>query len=146
MTSTLVWITLSALALIHVISLRISVRLVGRGAENAWDNALGHLVVTGLLAVPVRWLWQAELWPAFVLVPPALAFILVVTVRFIYQVSTRRAVALSAVHFALSSFLITSTALITGAIAAYVMYGRIISDPLLLVRIVFRLIGIEPPF
>ncbi len=136
---------LVVVAAIHVLTLRLSVRLVARTADNAWDNALGYLVVTGLLWYPLSWAYQGGWWWLLAL-PPLFACVLVAALSAIYQVSARRAAALGLVHAALASVVTTAVAVSAGAVAAYVIYGKIIADPRILLRLVLRLIGIEPPF
>jgi ABC-type spermidine/putrescine transport system permease subunit II len=70
----------------------------------------------------------------------------VITLRIFYELSLGRAMLLGIVHSMLTGLISTVLALIAGAIAAYVIYGKIISDPLILLRLILRLIGIEPPF
>lgn len=140
------WMALGITALVHVSTLRLSVRALGKGADNAWDNAFGYLLVTLLLSWPIRWIWASHSWVLIALIPPLCAVILTVALRLIYEVGTWRAIGIGLLHLVLTGLLLGTLTLIAGVIAAYIMYGRIISDPLMLIRIILRLIGIEPPF
>ena len=146
MLSTALWVALAVAAMVHMLATKASVRLVGKGAENAWDNAFGYLVMTGLLWYPVKWTWGLDSWWPLLFIPPLCTAVLLWALKAIYQVSTKRAVIIGAVHLAITSVVGTLLTLVTGFVAAWIIYGRIVSDPLILVRIVLRLIGIDPWF
>lgn len=143
--TTAFWIAATTVAVLWILLLRVSVRVLGKSLDNGWDNAIGYAIATGLLAIPVHWMvgtrsWLVLLVPLVVLVGQTLAL------RVIYEIHTAKAVLLGAFHFAVTSLVVGGLTIIAGAVAAYVLYGKIISDPLWLVMLVLRLIGIELPF
>lgn len=143
--TTAFWMAITAVALIWLLLLRLCVRVVGKNLDNGWDNALGYAVATGLMAIPVQWLVGTRSW-AILLIPMVMWVGQTVALRVIYEIRTWRAVLLGALHFCITSFVVGVMTVLTGAIAAYLLYGKIISDPLWLVMLVLRLIGIELPF
>lgn len=146
MINLILWLALATAGLIHVLVTRATVWMIGKGADNAWDNALGYLVVTCALSWPIRWVWETPSWLLIALLPALSAVALVSAVRLIYQVGAGRASAIAAIQLTVTSGALALLTLVVGIVAAYIMYGRIISDPVRLLRIVLRLIGIEPPF
>lgn len=146
MLTVLLWLAYLLAGVIHMSATKVSVRALGKGADNAWDNAFGYLVAAYLLTWPARWLWESQSWWLAALILPLFALASVFVLKVIYELSTRRAVAIGALHTALTSMMLSAASLVVGFIAAYIMYGKIVSDPLMLIRLVFKLIGITPPF
>lgn len=146
MLTALIWIFGALACGAHMVATRAAVWLVGKGADNAWDNALGYLAVTTLAFWPARWAWSNGNWVLLAAIPLAAMVVHLVAIELIYEVGRKRAAVIGLVQLAVSSLLVGACALGIGVVAAYIMYGRIVSDPLLLLRIVLRLIGIEPPF
>lgn len=140
------WTTLVLAALLHVVLCRVTVRTVGKGADNGLDNAVSYLGATVILWWPIKWVWATHSWLLVALLPVAIGVALVLSLQLIYEVGRKRALIIAGVHTAVTSAVLGALSLVAGAIAAYVMYGRIISDPRILLRIVLRLIGIDPPF
>lgn len=140
------WITFILVTLVWVLMLRGTVRVLGGGRlDNGWDNALAFGLVTALLAIPVRWMFQADSWLLTLLIPPFVWVSQTIALKVIYEVKPLLAVAIGIVHGLVSSFVVGTMTLTAGFIAAYIMYGKIISDPMFLVRLILRLIGIELP-
>ncbi len=140
--STAAALTVTFLAVVWSLTLRGSVRLVAPKAENAWDNALAYTLVSAALLWVLRWLMMEAVWWSIPVAPLLLVAVPVWTLRVVYQIPTRRAAALAAVQFGLASTIIFSTLFTVAFIAAYLTYGRIISDPWMLVRLLLRLIGL----
>lgn len=142
----LYWLFLGLAAAAHLVATRVSVSVLARKSDNAWDNAFGYLLVAIGLTWPVRWLWSSQSLLLIALIPPLVGAVSVGALRVIYEVKMGRAAALAACQLALATVAVLVVALCVGIVAAYIIYGRIISDPLFLIRVVLRLIGIEPPF
>jgi hypothetical protein len=143
--TTAAWITLTLVSLVSVLLMRGTVRAFGQGADNGWDNAIGYVVVTGLLYFGIAWLAQtsfllAALAPLFAWIGQTL------TIRFIYEVRTARAWLLGIFHAFATTVVVGAMGLAVAFVAAYVLYGKIISDPMYLLRLLLRLIGIDLPF
>jgi hypothetical protein len=136
-------VTLLVVAMVWTLTLRASVRLAGRGADNGWDNALAYLLATAALLYAARWA-GGELgrwwWAA---APVVVGLGQLFALRAIYQVRTLRAGLLAVLHGVFAGTLLTALALVAGAIAAYILYGKIISDPWFLIRLLLRLIGLD---
>ncbi|MCK6544990.1 hypothetical protein L6R52_03925 [Myxococcota bacterium] len=143
--TTAAWIAFAIVAILSTLLLRLSVRVVAKGADNGWDNALAYGVVTLLLAFPVGWLIGAG-WIGALFAPLVVWIVQTVALRLIYEVPPLRAWALGVVHALLTTITVTSLTITAGLVAAYILYGKIISDPMFLIRLILRLIGIELPF
>ncbi len=144
--STALWLAAVLVALVFVLSLRLSVRLVARNADNGWDNALGYALFTFMLGFPIRWaLGTHSLW-LIAFLPLAAWLAQTWALRFIYQLGTGRAWLLGALHGLFAAVSISALTLTAGAIAAYVLYGKIVADPMWLVRVILDLLGIQLPF
>lgn len=140
------WITFGLITLVWVLMLRGTVRLVGAGKiDNGWDNALAYALVTGLLAIPVRWMFTTDSWILTLLIPPFVWAAQTMALKVIYEVRALFALLIGILHAMAASFVVGTMTLTAGLIAAYIMYGKIISDPMFLVRLILRLIGIELP-
>jgi hypothetical protein len=138
------WITFFVVALVWVLMLKMTVRVVGGGRlDNGWDNALAYTMVTALLAIPVSWMFGS--WFLAVLIPPFVWLAQTIAIKVIYEVKPLLAWTIGLVHAVLASFVVGTVTLTAGFVAAYIMYGKIISDPMFLVRLILRLIGIELP-
>lgn len=135
----------AVVALVWTLTLRLSVRLLARKADNGWDNAVGYGVVTLLLGLPLRWLFGTHSLVLIALSPLLIWGAQVVALKWIYEVSALHAWLLGLVHGLISTFVIGTLTVAAGAVAAYVLYGRIVADPMILVRLILRLIGIELP-
>lgn len=140
------WTTAAIVAITWTLCLRLSVRLVAKGADNGWDNAIGYGVASLLLWVPLKWMFDGHHWALMTLFPGLLWLGQTVALRWIYELKTLRAWLLGLVHALIASLVIGTMTMTAGAIAAYLLYGRIVSDPLWLIGIILRLIGIELPF
>ena len=141
------WLTLGIAALIQVLTMRLTIRLVGRGAENAWDNAIAYVLVTGAaLYWPCRWMFESDSFLLTLLAPGLCALVQVAALRTLYQVRTLHAGLIGVLHTTMSSAITAGTAFTAGVVAAYGLYGKIISDPVAALKILLRLIGIELPF
>lgn len=146
MLTTLAWILAVVASLIHLGSTRVAVRLLGRGADNAWDNALGYLAVSVLSFWPTKWAIGSRSLLLVAALPLVLSLLHLFALQVIYEVKKGRALAIGCAQAALSGALTTLAAFGIGVAAAYIVYGRIVSDPLVLLRLVLRLIGIDPWF
>ena len=141
---TTVWIASAVAALIWLLTLRISVRLMGKELDNGWDNALGYGIVTALvLSAALSMLGTGWL---VVFAPILLWATQTGALAFIYEIRLLKAVLLGILHTALFSAAAGATAIVAGAIAIYLLYGKIVSDPLVILRILLRWLGIDWPF
>jgi hypothetical protein len=140
------WITALLVALISTVMLKLSVRVMAKGADNGWDNAISYGVVTLLLAIPVSWMLRSGSWFLFGLTPLFVWAVQTWALRVIYEIKLLRAWLLGLVHATVVSTIVTGLALVVAVIACYILYGKIISDPMFLIRLILRLIGIELPF
>ena len=140
----LLWIVAGAAALIWLTTLRISVRLMSRDLDNGWDNAIGYGIVTALVMSAALSLlgfgWLALFGPLILVIAQTGAL------AFIYEVRPVKAFLLGVLHTALFSAATAATTIIGGGIAIYLLYGKIVSDPLVILRILLRWLGIEWPF
>ena len=140
------WITFAVVTLVWVLMLKGTVRLLGRGRiDNGWDNALAYAMVTALLAIPVRWMLGSDSWILMSLVPIFVWIAQTIAIKVIYEVKPLLAWSIGMVHAVFSSFVVGTLTLTAGFVAAYILYGKIISDPMFLVRLILRLIGIDLP-
>ena len=140
------WLTLFILTAIEVLTLKVCVRFLARDAENHWDNAFAYALLTGVTIYwPVRWMVAADAWLLTLLVPVLLFTVQVVGLKTLYQINAARAWLLGAAQTALAGFVTGSIAFVSGVIAIYVLYGKIVADPLQALRTLLRLIGIEWP-
>ena len=140
------WITFAVVALVWTLMLKGTVRLLGGGRlDNGWDNALAYGLVTALLAIPVRWMFKSDSWLLTMMIPAFVWIAQTIAIKVIYEVKPLLAWGIGIVHATLASFVVGTMTLTAGFIAAYIMYGKIISDPMFLVRLILRLIGIELP-
>ena len=140
------WIVAGVVALISLLTLKGSVRLVAKTADNGWDNALSYVVFTALLTIPLRWIAGTGSW-ILIGLAPVLAFTAqTIALKTIYELPPMRAWLLGMAHTLFTSVIVGSITFAAGAIAAYIWYGRIIADPLIIVRLVLKWLGIELPF
>lgn len=140
------WIAVAIVGLISTVLLRITVRVVAKTSDNAWDNALAYGIATVLLGWPIAKLIATGNPILWATVPLVLWLGQTIALRAIYEVKTGRAMVIGLVHSALLGLTVSALALGIAAVAAYILYGKIISDPMFLVRLLFRLIGIPFPF
>jgi hypothetical protein len=134
---------LATLALVWMLVLRFTVRVLQPTGENGGDDALAHTLFMGAMYWPVRWLLQQDPWLATLGIPVLIALAHTNSVRVIYRTDWRRSLAISSLHAALTTLMVGGLAVTTAIVAAYIMYGRIVRDPMLLIRALLRLIGIE---
>jgi hypothetical protein len=139
------WIAFGLTAVISTLLLKLTVRVVAKDADNGWDNAFAYGVVTLLMAIPVSWMLQSGSWLLFGLVPLFVWAGQTIALRVIYEVKTLRAWVIGFVHATLTSTAVMTLALATAVVAAYILYGKIISDPWFLIRLILRLIGFDLP-
>ncbi len=140
------WVTFGLIGVIQALLLKAMVPLLARSAENAWDNAAAYAIVSGLLVYfPVRWMVAADGWTLTVLAFAVLWAGQTAALKVLYEVQTLRAWLLGVTHAAVASVVVSAGTMVAGVVAAYVIYGKIISDPMRLVRIIFELIGIPLP-
>lgn len=140
------WTTAAIVAITWTLCLRLSVRLTAKGADNGWDNAIGYGVATLMLWVPLKWMFDGHHWALMSIFPALLWAGQTFALRWIYELKLLRAWLLGLVHAVIASVVIGTMTMAAGAVAAYLLYGRIVSDPLWLIGIILRLIGIELPF
>ena len=141
---TTVWIVTAAAALIWLVTLRASVRLMGKELDNGWDNAIGYAIVSVLVfSAAVSLLGMG--WLA-VLSPFVVWFSQVGALAFIYEIRPLKAFLLGTLHTALFSATAAATTIVAGAVAIYLLYGKIVADPLVILRIILRWLGIDWPF
>ncbi len=139
-----VWIIAIVAAGIWLLTLRASVRLVSRELDNGWDNALGYGVVSALVVSMALSLLGAG-WLA-IFIPVVVAIAQTVALGLIYEVRPFRAVLLGLVHTALFTTASLVTAMISTVVAIYLLYGKIITDPWVILRIILRWLGYDWPF
>ena len=137
-------LALALVALISAVVLRGTVGFLARGADNGWDNALAYVV-----AATVGWGAVVHYVAPLGLVPTlataaGLPVLQLGLLRWIYELRTGRALAVAITHTVIASTVVTGLTLAVGVVAAYVTYGRIIQDPMILVRLVLRLLGLIP--
>lgn len=137
------WIAIAVVALLHVGLLRLTVRLLAKPADNGWDNAIGYAAVTTALVVALRWVFGTHSLVLYLVAPPLFWIAQTVALKILYQVRPPLAWFIGVVHAAITTMAVTAVGFTAAAIAAYILYGRIIGDPMFLVRLLLRLIGIE---
>ena len=141
---TTIWIVAGAATLIWLLTLRLSVRLVDKALDNGWDNALGYGIVSALtLSISLSLVGTG--WGAAI-VPLVLLTAQVGALTFIYEIRLLKACLLSFVHAALFAGTSAFVAVVGGAVAIYLLYGKIVSDPLIIIRAILRWLGIDWPF
>jgi hypothetical protein len=141
--TTALWITAALVAVLASLVMKLSVRVVAKSADNGWDNAIAYVLTTALvLYFPVRWMLGSGSWAWIALAPVLIWIVQTVTLRIFYELSLGRAWALGLVHTMVTGLVTTALATVVAIVAAYIMYGRIIADPMILIRIILRLIGI----
>ncbi len=141
---TAAWITAIVTALLWVLLLKGTVRVFGRGADNGWDNALAYAVVTILLFFPAKWMIGSRSLILISLAPAVVWAGQLIGLKVIYEIKALHALLIGATHTVVTSAVVTGLALVAGVVAAYVMYGKIIADPMILIRLILRLIGLYP--
>ena len=141
MTTTAI-IILGLMAAISTLLLKGTVRLLARKSQNGWDNALAYLVVTVLLAIPVKWIVDTRSLLLIALIPPMCWVVQTVALKVIYEVKLIHAWLIGMVHAMATTFAIS----VFAVVVAYIKIGEIISDPLRLLEFLLKLIGIELPF
>lgn len=140
-----VWVLLAS-ASIWASLLTFSAAVLKPHGDHGWDDALAQTLCMGALYWPLSWLFREDPWLLLTAGPLLIAAAHAVSIKIIYQTTAARAAMLALFHGALSGLVLGGLAVLVAGITAYVWYGRIISDPMILVRVLLRLIGIEPPF
>ncbi len=137
-------IALALVALVSMLVMRGTVGFLARGADNGWDNAFTYVLVSGAAwAALVHFVMPLGLF-AFVAACLFIPVLQVGALRWIYEIRAGRALVVAIVSTTATTTIITGLTLLAGVIAAYIMYGRVIDDPMILVRIILRLIGLLP--
>ena len=140
------WLTLFILGAIEVLTLKVCVRFLARDAENHWDNAFAYALLTGVTIYwPIRWMIEADAWFLTLLVPLFLLVVQVIALKALYQVTAARAWVLGAAQTVMAGVVGGTIAFAAGVIAIYILYGKIVADPVQALRTLLRLIGIELP-
>lgn len=141
------WLVFTLVAALSALLMRICVRLFARGADNGWDNAFGYVIaLSALFYFPIRWIITGHSLPLLLLIPPLVLAVQFFSLKAIYQVTWKRAAVLGTLHTVVSSLFFGTITFAIAVVAAYIMYGRIISDPMILVRIILKLLDIPFPF
>lgn len=144
MTTAAVWV-LALIAILTILLLRATVRLLARSADNGWDNAIAYSIVSAALVTLLGWIAGSG-GLLFLLVAPLLCWAAqTYALHFIYEVRLLHAWMIGVTHAFLVTVVVSSLTLAAAVVAAYILYGRIISDPMFLIRLILRLIGIELP-
>ncbi len=140
------WISLATLVLIAAVTLKLTVRLLAPKIDNGWDNAIGYVLASALLFLfPVRWMSGAG-W-LFLFVAPLFCWtVQTLTLRWIYQVDLGRAWLIGVVHALFHSTLSLLVTFLVGMVVAYFVYGQIIADPVRVILVILKLLGIKLPF
>src|SRR5262245_28758246 len=121
------WVSLGLVSLISTLMMRLSIRLFAKKADNGWDNAVGYVLVSGLiLYFPVRWMLGSGSWALIALAPMLTWIVQTLTVKVFYEVSTFHAWLLGVVHTLATTFVTTTIAFGVGVVLAYILYGQII--------------------
>ena len=143
--TTAAWITLALITLVSILMMKATILLVARKSDNGWDNAVAYTLGTGLIAFVLGW-FGLKSW-MFAAVAPMLAWTLqTLLLKHIYELRTARAWLVGMVHAFFTSATVSAVGLTVAFVAAYILYGKIISDPMFLIRLLLKLIGIELPF
>ena len=143
--TTAAWITLALITIISILMMKATIPLVARKADNGWDNAVAYTLGSGLIAFILGW-FGLKSW-MFAMVAPMLAWTLqTLLLKHVYELRTARAWLVGMVHATFTSAVTTALGLTVAFVVAYILYGKIISDPMFLIRLLLKLIGIELPF
>lgn len=140
--TTAAWIALGYVATVWVLTLRAGVRWFAPRVDNAWDNAIAYALVCGALAWPARWLIEHGVW-GWVGLPVLVGGAQILLMRVIYQVKAPHAALLVVAHGALAALVYGLSLFTVGAVIVYLAYGRIVADPMILIRLLAKLIGID---
>lgn len=146
------WLTCAAIALIGVLTLRMTVHFLGKGADNAWDNAFAYVLGSSVVFYGAGYLAFKSAF--FAAAAPLLIWIIqTVALRFIYEVRFARAWLIGTSHTLITTCTVGTLSAAAATAYAYYLYGKIVTDPQLLLkmllqaaRVILRLIGIEPIF
>lgn len=143
--TTAAWISLALITLVSVLAMKGTVRLAAGKTDNGWDNAVAYVIVTGLVVVGCGFI-AAQGWFFAMLVPLLAWTAQTIAIRHIYEVKLARAWLVGVLHALITSTIVGAIGLSVAFVAAYILYGKIISDPMFLVRLLLKLIGIDLPF
>ena len=141
--TTAAWISFAIVAIVSTLLLRLTVRVMAKTADNGWDNALAYGAVTLVLAVALNWIFHSGSYFLIALAPLLVWTVQTIALVMIYEVRALRAWFIGMVHALATTTVVTGMALTAAVVAAYILYGKIISDPMFLIRLILRLIGIE---
>lgn len=140
------WIAAAVVTLVSALSLKLAVRVCAKGADNGWDNAVGYVLLTTLLTVALRFIAGTGSWLLIGLSPLLVFAVQTFALKVIYEITVLRAWVLGMFHLVVTTFVVGGITMAVGAVVAYVWYGRIIADPLIILRAVLKWLGIELPF
>jgi hypothetical protein len=143
--TTAAWIALAIITLLSVLLMKATVRLVAKPADNGWDNAVAYVIASGIIAFACTWIAKQSFLLA-ALVPLIAWTAQTLTIRYVYEVRTARAWLIGTAHALVTSAVVTTMGLTVAFVAAYILYGKIISDPMFLLRLLLKWLGIELPF
>jgi hypothetical protein len=141
--TTAAWISFALVAIISTLLLRLTVRVLAKTADNGWDNALAYGAVNLVLAVALNWIFHSGSYFLIAIAPLLIWAAQTIALVVIYEMRALRAWAVGIVHALITTTVVTGLALTAAMVAAYILYGKIISDPMFLIRLILRLIGIE---
>lgn len=143
--TTAAWITLALVTIVAILMMKATIPLIAKGSDNGWDNAVAYVIASGLIAAALGW-FAMQSW-LFAAVAPLVGWAAqTLVLRHVYEIRMARAWAVGVVHTFFTSLVVGAVGLSVAAVAAYILYGKIISDPMFLVRLLLKLIGIELPF
>lgn len=132
------WSILLLLTLSWVTSLRLTVRWF-RPADNGWDNTVAQTMVMGALVYPVGYLVDQGAY-GLAAAPFLVALTHWASLRVIYELRGRTALGLGLVQASLFAVMASLSAGSVATMAAYIWYGRLVTDPALILRMVVRLV------
>jgi hypothetical protein len=143
--TTAAWISLAVVTLVSILAMKGTVRLAAGKVDNGWDNAVAYVIASGVVVVGCAWVASMGWFFAFLV--PLLAWTAqTIAIKQIYQVRLARAWLIGTLHTFVTSTIVGAIGLSIAFVAAYILYGKIISDPMFLIRLLLKLIGIELPF
>lgn len=140
--STAAWVAAAFGFTVWVLALRVSVRVAAPKVDNAWDNAIAYALVCVALLWPASWLLHQGVW-GWTVMPILIGGTQIWLMRVIYQVKSAHAALLVVAHGAFAATVYGISLFTVGAIIVYLAYGRVVADPMILIRLLAKLIGIE---
>jgi hypothetical protein len=142
--TTAAWITLAVVTVIATLMMKLSVRLVAKKADNGWDNAVAYVIASGVITALCAWLATTS-WMIAFFAPLLLWTGQTIAAKHIYELRMARAWLVGMVHALITTTVTGALGLSVAFVAAYILYGKIISDPMFLIRLLLKLIGIDLP-